>query len=252
MRPSAGCSPATESRRSRAGAGRSLPRRIAQVLAPLGAQRRLEHSAGELAHQPARSGDLLRPQCLQRVQQRVVGQQAREPSPNVLNRTLRTRGPRRYPSASILIFCLVTGGLSRPKGRVAHPDLTQNIGQNLPGRRDRRARRSRPAAAAALRPSARSKRATWRRSSSASVRSVLPCRRSAPAAKNCSRHLRSRVSAMSCSRHSSAIVKACASRHPHDCGRGPGQLLDPQPAHLTRGCRPSHPPRTISPTGHMV
>jgi RND superfamily putative drug exporter len=41
-----------------------------------------------------------------------------------------------------------------------------------------------------LRPNARSSRLTWRRSSSASVRSALPDSRSAPAARNCSRHLR--------------------------------------------------------------
>jgi hypothetical protein len=33
----------------------------------------------------------------------------------------------------------------------------------------------------------------------------LPCSRSAPAAKNCSRHFLSRLSAISCSRHSSTI-----------------------------------------------
>src|ERR687893_675533 len=57
-----------------------------------------------------------------------------------------------------------------------------------------------------LRPNARSKQPIWRRNSSASVRSVLPDNRSAPAARNCSRHFLSRLSAISCSRHSSAIV----------------------------------------------
>jgi hypothetical protein len=57
-----------------------------------------------------------------------------------------------------------------------------------------------------LRLTARSKRETWRCSSSVSVRSALPDKRLAPAAKNCSRHLRSRLSEMSCSRQSSAIV----------------------------------------------
>src|SRR4051812_23536623 len=42
-------------------------------------------------------------------------------------------------------------------------------------------------------------------SSSASVRSRRPCRRSAPAVRNCSRHSLSRLSAISCSRPSSAI-----------------------------------------------
>ena len=32
-----------------------------------------------------------------------------------------------------LIFCLVIGGFPGPKGRVGHPDLTQNIGQNRAG-----------------------------------------------------------------------------------------------------------------------
>ncbi len=40
----------------------------------------------------------------------------------------------------------------------------------------------------------------------ASVRSVLPCSRSAPATRNCSRHVLSRLSEMSCSRQSSVIV----------------------------------------------
>jgi hypothetical protein len=76
-------------------ARRRLPRRVAQVLGQLGAQRRLQHPAGELAHQPTRPSDLLRPQSLQRILERVVGQQAREPIPDLLNRTLVIGGTRR-------------------------------------------------------------------------------------------------------------------------------------------------------------
>ena len=57
--------------------------------------------------------------------------------------------------------------------------------------------------------------ATCRRSSSASVRSALPDSRSAPAARNCSRHRLSSVSEISCSRHSSAIVLRAAQRREH-------------------------------------
>src|SRR3954453_14825918 len=57
-----------------------------------------------------------------------------------------------------------------------------------------------------LRPNARSSRLTWRRSSSASVRSVLPCKRSAPAARNCARHLRNRLAEISCPRQGAVIV----------------------------------------------
>jgi hypothetical protein len=50
-----------------------------------------------------------------------------------------------------------------------------------------------------------SSRQTQRCLSLGDVRPALPCKRSAPAAKNCSRHLRSRLSAISCSRQSSVI-----------------------------------------------
>ena len=40
-----------------------------------------------------------------------------------------------------MIFCLVTVAFPGPKGRVGHPDLTQNIGQNpIPGSVPARAR----------------------------------------------------------------------------------------------------------------
>jgi len=65
------------------------------VAGQLGAQRTLEDPAGELAHQPAGAGDLLRSQSLQRVLERVVGQQPREPITGLLNGTLSAGGSRR-------------------------------------------------------------------------------------------------------------------------------------------------------------
>src|SRR3954453_22289880 len=74
-----------------------LPRRIPEVAGQLGAQRALKHPAGELAHQPARTGDLLRDQPFERVLERLLGQQARETFPKFLNRTLVSGRPRRPP-----------------------------------------------------------------------------------------------------------------------------------------------------------
>jgi len=65
-------------------ARRRLPRRVAEVLGQLGAQRGLDHPARQLGHQPPRAGDLIRPEALQRVLQRIVGQQPREPIACVL------------------------------------------------------------------------------------------------------------------------------------------------------------------------
>ena len=76
-------------------ARRRLPGPIAQMLGQLGAQRRLDHPAGELRHQPAGTGDLVRLESVQRVLQRVVGQQPREPIARLINRTLLHRGTRR-------------------------------------------------------------------------------------------------------------------------------------------------------------
>jgi hypothetical protein len=36
-----------------------------------------------------------------------------------------------------------------------------------------------------------------------------------------------------------------ACRHPHDCGRGPGQPSALNPRTFMRGCRPSHHQRTV-------
>ena len=69
-------------------------------------------------------------------------------------------------------------------------------------------RKSSPALSAyiVLRPNARSSLATrWRRSS-ASVRSVLPPKRSAPAARNCSRHLRVRLVAAQRRQHGLGLL----------------------------------------------
>jgi hypothetical protein len=88
-----------------------------------------------------------------------------------------------------------------------------------------------------LRPNARSSRDTWRRNSSVSVRSALPDNRSAPAARNCSRHLRSRLSEMSCSRQSAVIVFEPAQRREHQLGLLLGREL-PVPA--VRAQRPLH------------
>src|SRR5215210_7866959 len=92
-----------------------LPGRIAQVAGQLGTQRRLEHPAGELAHQAARPGDLLGPKPLQRVVKGVVGQQPREAIANLLNRTLVSGGPRR-PIPTELDLLHGHGWLSRPQG----------------------------------------------------------------------------------------------------------------------------------------
>jgi hypothetical protein len=54
-------------------ARRRLPGRIAQMLGQFGTQRGLDHAARELGQQSARTGDLLRPQALQRALQRVLG-----------------------------------------------------------------------------------------------------------------------------------------------------------------------------------
>ena len=115
-----------------------LPGRIAQVLGQLGAQRRLQHPARELAHQPARPGDLLRPEPLQRVLQRVLGQQPREPIPNLLNRTLGHRGTRRSIPLN-LDFLLGHGGLSRPR-RAESVTPTSHRTSDRTARRRRRQR----------------------------------------------------------------------------------------------------------------
>jgi hypothetical protein len=44
----------------------------------------------------------------------------------------------------------------------------------------------------------------------------------------------------------------CAMSAPHDRGRRRGPILDGQPAHLMRGCRPSHPTRTGPPVRTTV
>jgi hypothetical protein len=65
--------------------------RIPQVLGQLRPQRGVQDTAGELAHQPSRAGDLFRPEPGQRVLQGVVGQQTRETAANLLKGTLGTR-----------------------------------------------------------------------------------------------------------------------------------------------------------------
>jgi hypothetical protein len=76
-------------------ARRRLPRRIAEMLAQLGAQRGLHHPARELRDQPARTGDLLRRQPRQRLIERVGGQQPRKPIQGSLTGTLNQRAARR-------------------------------------------------------------------------------------------------------------------------------------------------------------
>ena len=97
-------------------AGRRLPGRIAQVLGQLGAQRRLEHPPGELGHQPARPGDLLRRQTRQRVLQRVLAAAApRAGRTTSLTGTLGIPRPRRDTPPLDLDFWLGHGWPSRPQ-----------------------------------------------------------------------------------------------------------------------------------------
>jgi hypothetical protein len=60
-------------------ARRRLPERIAQMAGQLGPQRGLDHPARELRQQPARARDLLRLEPLERVLERLGGQQLGEP-----------------------------------------------------------------------------------------------------------------------------------------------------------------------------
>src|SRR4051812_49257632 len=62
-------------------ARRRLARRIAKVPGQLGTERGLDHPARELGQQPARPGDLLRLEALQRVLERVLGQQGPQADP---------------------------------------------------------------------------------------------------------------------------------------------------------------------------
>src|SRR3954447_11308026 len=94
-------------------ARRRLARRIAKVPGQLGTERGLDHPARELGQEPARPGDLLRLEALQRVLERVLGQQARKPIPSPLNRTLVRRRARRI-SPSGFHFLVGRGGLYRP------------------------------------------------------------------------------------------------------------------------------------------
>jgi hypothetical protein len=67
-------------------AGRRLPGRVAQVLAQLGAERRLDHTPGELRHKPARPGYLVGLKPLQRPLELLGGQQTGEPVGDLLGR----------------------------------------------------------------------------------------------------------------------------------------------------------------------
>ncbi len=82
-------------------AGRRMAGRIPEALGQLGAQRGLEHTPGELGQAP-RARDLVRPQPLWRVLQRVIGQQPREPLSSLVDGT-RARAGRDEPSSWIFI-----------------------------------------------------------------------------------------------------------------------------------------------------
>ena len=114
-----------------AGAARGrLPRRVAEVLGQLGAQRGLDHTAGELRDQPARTGDLIGLKALQRVLQSVGGQQPLQPLARVIDGTL---GPHRARRVTLTRDFLLGrhGCLSRPRRADRSPDPTHFIGQNL-------------------------------------------------------------------------------------------------------------------------
>ena len=122
------------------------------MLGQLGAQRGLDHSAGELRQKAARAGDLLRFEPLHHVLERLGRQQPRETVDDF------SGGPDAASGAGRLDFVLcvlIEGVLSGPPAGsepplalrasrrsrpgstslVGHPDLTQNIGQNRGGHR---------------------------------------------------------------------------------------------------------------------
>jgi hypothetical protein len=96
-------------------ARRRLPGRIAQLLGQLRPQRRLDHAARQLREQTPGTGDLLRPQSLQGVLQRVTRQQPRQPIAHVLNGTIRPPRPRRVTLTEPDLL-LGHRWLSRPNG----------------------------------------------------------------------------------------------------------------------------------------
>jgi len=63
------------------------------VLRQLAREGRLDDPAGELGDQPARTGDLLRPEPFQRVLKRVRRQQLRQPIEHLFRSTLFRAGP---------------------------------------------------------------------------------------------------------------------------------------------------------------
>src|SRR4029450_4720100 len=73
-------------------ARRRLPRRVAEVLGQLGAQRGLDHATGELAKHPARTGDLIGVKALQRLLELVAGQQTGQTLRRARGRALRRVG----------------------------------------------------------------------------------------------------------------------------------------------------------------
>jgi hypothetical protein len=73
-------------------ARRRLPRRVAEVLGQLGAQRGLDHATGELAKHPARTGDLIGVKALQRLLELVAGQQTGQTPRHLPGRTLHRIG----------------------------------------------------------------------------------------------------------------------------------------------------------------
>ncbi len=82
-------------------AGRRLPRRIAQMVAQLTRQRRVDHTASQLRQQAALAGDLLGRKALQGVLQRVRRQQASQTVLQLLGRlgaTLSFLGAAAPPS----------------------------------------------------------------------------------------------------------------------------------------------------------
>jgi hypothetical protein len=84
--------------------GRRLPGLVAQVLGELGAQRRLDHAAGELREQAARASDLLRLETFQRLLELLAQQQAGQAIRHLPGRTLSDGGRRGLSLSMDFVF----------------------------------------------------------------------------------------------------------------------------------------------------
>jgi hypothetical protein len=104
------------------------------MLGQLGAERGLDHPAGQLGHQPARGGHLVGLETLERPLELLLGNSPTRRSGDLLRR----------PAASVLAARSARPGVRGLRGhregvlsgppagtsQVGHPDLTQDMGQN--------------------------------------------------------------------------------------------------------------------------